>query len=83
MKATGIVRRIDELGRIVVPKEMRTQLGIACDDPVEFYVEGENIIIRKYTPHCFFCGREDNVVEFKDKKICKVCLDEIKSGVSV
>ena len=78
MKSTGIVRNIDELGRIVVPKEIRQRLGIAKNDPVEIYVEGDNIILRKYTPVCHFCGTEENVTAFKGKNVCLACVAEIK-----
>ena len=80
MKSTGIVRNIDELGRIVVPKEMRKKMDIANSDPVEIYVEGDKIILTKYQPSCTFCGSEDGVVEFKGKKICSACIEEIKRG---
>lgn len=78
MKSTGIVRHVDELGRIVVPKEMRKKMGIANSDPVEFYVDGDKIILTKYVPSCSFCGSDNDVEEFKGKKICRACLDEIK-----
>lgn len=78
MKSTGIVRHIDELGRIVVPKEMRNKMDIASSDPVEIYVEGDKIILTKYHPCCNFCGSEDDVSSFKGKKICRACLEEIK-----
>ena len=81
MKSTGIVRNVDELGRIVVPKEMRKKMGIANSDPVEIYVEGDKIILTKYTPSCHFCASEENVTEFKGKKICRACLDEIKNTI--
>ena len=55
MKSTGIVRNVDELGRIVIPKEMRTSLGIKNSDPIEIYVEGDKIILKKYHPKCIFC----------------------------
>lgn len=79
MKSTGIVRNIDELGRVVVPKELRKKLGIANTDPVEIYVEGEKIILTKYHPACHFCGSVDNVVEFKDKIVCKTCINELSN----
>ena len=79
MKSTGIVRHIDELGRIVVPKEMRMKMDIASSDPVEIYVEGNKIILTKYHPCCNFCGSENDVVNFKGKKICRECLEEIKN----
>jgi len=79
MKSTGIVRNIDELGRIVVPKEIRTQQGIANNDPVEIYTEGDKIILTKYRPVCHFCGASENVLDFKGKKICLACTEEIKN----
>lgn len=80
MKSTGIVRNIDELGRIVVPKEMRKKMDIANSDPVEIYVDGDKIILTKYQPSCIFCGSEDEVIEFKGKKLCALCIEEIKKG---
>ena len=80
MKATGIVRNIDELGRIVIPKEMRRVMDIASSDPIEIYVDGDKIILTKYHPCCSFCGGENGVIEFKGKKICSACLDEIKNA---
>ena len=78
MKSTGIVRNIDELGRIVVPKEIRQRLGIANTDPVEIFVEDDKIILTKYTPVCHFCGSSEEIVGFKGKNICSVCIKEIK-----
>ena len=78
MKSTGIVRNIDELGRIVVPKELRKQLGIANTDPVEIYMEEDKIIIKKYVPVCHFCGKTHGIVMFKEKNICADCIAEIK-----
>ena len=78
MKSTGIVRNIDELGRIVVPKEIRQRLGIAKNDPVENFVDNESIILRKYTPVCHFCGGSENLHTFKDKNICHSCIEELK-----
>ena len=80
MKKIGIVRNIDELGRIVIPKEMRTQMDIACGDPVEISTEGNKIILSKFSPRCLFCGEDANVSLFKGKKICKSCIAEIKSS---
>jgi transcriptional pleiotropic regulator of transition state genes len=78
MKSTGIVRNIDELGRIVVPKEIRKQLGISATDPVEIFTEGERIILMKYAPVCHFCGSAESLYEFKGKKICTSCIGEIQ-----
>lgn len=77
MKSTGIVRNVDELGRIVIPKEMRKKMDIANSDPVEIYVDGDKIILTKYNPSCCFCASDSEILEFKGKKICKACLDEI------
>ncbi len=77
MKSTGIVRKIDELGRLVLPKELRKTLQIAHEDPIEIYVEGESIILKKYQPCCIFCGNAENLVDFSSKKICKDCAETI------
>lgn len=78
MKSTGIVRNIDELGRIVVPKEMRKKMNISSSDPVEIYVEGDKIILTKYREVCVFCASSDNISDFKGKKVCASCLEELK-----
>lgn len=80
MKATGIVRKVDELGRVVIPIELRRTLGIAERDALEIYTDQDRIILRKYEPTCtcIFCGNADDVVLFKGKNICKNCLDELK-----
>lgn len=78
MKATGIVRNVDELGRIVVPKEIRTKMDISCGDPVEIFVENDNVILRKYVPNCLFCSSAETVATYKGKKICKACLEQLK-----
>lgn len=77
MKSSGIVRHIDELGRIVVPKEMRKKLGIAACDPVEISSDGDRIIITKYSPVCHFCGSTEGITEFKEKNICSECISEL------
>ena len=79
MKATGIVRHVDELGRIVIPKEMRRNMEILCNDPLEIYVEDDKIILRKYIPNCMFCDSTTSLCDVKGRRICKKCLDEIKS----
>lgn len=78
LKSTGIVRKVDELGRVVIPIELRRTLGIDIKDPVEIYVDGENIILKKYQPACIFCDSADNVVTFKGKNVCMNCLREIR-----
>ena len=74
MKTTGIVRNIDELGRVVIPKEIRKNLGISNNDPIEFYVEDDRIILRKFESFCHFCGNNERLIDYKNKRICEVCL---------
>ena len=78
MKSTGIVRKVDELGRIVLPIEMRRTLDIAEKDALEIYVEGSSVILRKYKPSCIFCDTSKDVTEFKGKNVCPKCLKELK-----
>lgn len=77
MKSTGIVRNIDELGRMVVPKEIRERLGIANNDPVEIFVRDDEIIMKKYFPVCHFCGSKESLTLFKGKNICTECRTEL------
>lgn len=77
MKSTGIVRKVDELGRIVLPIELRRTLDIAERDPLEIYVDGSSIILKKYLPACIFCGESRDVVNFKGKNVCPECLKEL------
>jgi looped-hinge helix DNA binding domain, AbrB family len=79
MKSTGITRKVDELGRVVIPIELRRTLQIEEKDPLEIYVDGERIILKKYEPGCIFCSNADGVRSFKDKHICSACLDLLKN----
>lgn len=78
MKSTGYVRKLDMLGRLVVPMEIRKTLDINENDKLEFYVENSSIIIKKFIPVCDFCGAEDDLEIFHDKPICKKCIEELK-----
>lgn len=78
MKATGVVRKVDTLGRIVIPMELRRTFDINVEDPLEIFVDGEQIILKKYQPACIFCGEGNDVVDYKGKKVCKHCLEELK-----
>ena len=80
MKATGIVRNIDELGRIVIPRELRRKMDMPEGSSVEIFTEDGKICLRKFYKGCHFCGMNDGVVEFKEKLICKSCLDELKAN---
>lgn len=78
MKSTGIVRKVDELGRIVLPIELRRTLDIAERDALEIYVDGASIVLRKYQPACVFCGDSKDVSVFKGKNVCADCLRELQ-----
>ena len=78
MKSTGIVRRIDELGRIVLPIEIRKNLSLASRDAVEIFVNEDTIVLKKYEPACIFCGSLDNASLFKGRIICDKCLAELR-----
>lgn len=78
MKATGIVRKVDELGRIVLPIELRRNLNIEEKDSLEIFLDGENIVLKKYELSCVFCGNTENVRLYKDKTICEGCIKELK-----
>ena len=77
MKSTGIIRRMDELGRVVIPIEIRNQFNIAEKDPMEIYVDGSSIVLKKFEPNCIFCGNTKNLLEYKDKLICEKCSKKI------
>ncbi len=77
MKSTGIVRKVDELGRIVLPIELRRTLDIAEKDSLEIYVDGPSIVLKKYQPSCVFCDDAKDVVSFKGKNICTRCIREL------
>ena len=74
MKSTGIVRKVDELGRIVLPIELRRTLGIEEKDRIEIFVDGESIILRKYQPACIFCDNAKDIINYKGKHICPDCI---------
>ena len=78
MKTTGIVRQMDSLGRIVLPIELRRTLDIAQKDSLEIYVEGNQIILKKYEPTCIFCENSRDIVSFKGKNVCPACRKELK-----
>lgn len=78
MKSTGVVRRIDELGRIVLPKEIRRTLGIDEKDPLEIFVEEDRIVLTRYNEICTFCGSEKDLKKFKGKNVCAKCVKSLK-----
>jgi len=78
MKSTGIVRKVDELGRIVLPIELRRTLDIGEKDALEIYVDGTSIVLKKFKPTCVFCDSAKDIQVFKGKNICPKCLKEIR-----
>ncbi len=79
MKSTGVVRKIDELGRIVLPIEIRNNLDIKSRDAVEIFVDEDKIVLKKYEPACVFCGNAADVEQFGGKLVCRNCIDKIKN----
>ena len=79
MKATGVVREVDSLGRFVIPKEIRKNLEIETFSSLEIFTEGDKIILKKYNPTCIFCGELDEMTTFQGKPMCKRCIQKIAS----
>ena len=79
---TGIVRHIDELGRIVIPIEIRKRFGLAEKDPVEFSVRGETILLSKPQSACVFCGSDDALEEHRGRSVCRPCIGELAGSAS-
>lgn len=77
MKSTGIVRKVDELGRIVLPIELRRTLDIGEKDDLEIYVEGNNIILKKHHSSCIFCGMSTDIVNYMEKNVCRSCMNKL------
>lgn len=77
MKSTGIVRKVDELGRIVLPIELRRTLDIEEKDSLEIYMDGSSIVLKKFQPACIFCDSEKDIIEFRGKNICPRCFQEM------
>jgi len=80
MKSTGIVRKVDELGRVVLPIELRRNLDIEEKDALEIYVDGNSVILKKYEPDCIFCGTAKDVTTYKGKNICAACMNDLKKA---
>lgn len=81
MKSTGIVRKVDELGRIVLPIEMRRTLDIVEKDTLEVYVEGDSIILRKYQDACVFCDSVRDLISYKGRCVCPDCISFLNSRI--
>jgi transcriptional pleiotropic regulator of transition state genes len=77
MKPAGIVRKLDQLGRIVLPKSLRKRYQMNVGVPVEILVQGDHIILERYRPKCVFCSSMEQVIQFKEKYICGICAKEL------
>ena len=78
MKSTGMIRKVDEMGRVVIPKEIRTHLNIENNvDSFEIYMEGDKVILQKYRPTCVFCDSFIETVDFEDHTVCKKCIEKL------
>ena len=78
MKATGIVRNVDSLGRVVIPIELRRKLGIEVQDSMEIFMDGDLIILKNYQPLCIFCGKDKGLKRVFGKNVCEECVEELK-----
>ena len=78
MKSTGVVRKVDELGRIVLPIEIRKVLEIKQGDAIEIFTDNDKIVLQKYQPACIFCNDVDNIVYFNGKRVCSACIAKLK-----
>jgi len=79
MKSTGIVRKVDELGRIVLPIELRRTLDIAEKDSLEIYTDGTSIVLKKYQPSCVFCDESKDIRAFRGKNVCTKCVQQLQA----
>ena len=77
MKSTGIIRKVDDLGRIVLPIELRRTLDIAERDELEIFMEDDRIVLRKYEPACVFCSSEQGLISYRGKNVCQECARKI------
>lgn len=77
MKPVGVVRKVDQLGRIVLPKSLRKRYSMNEGDPVEILVQEDHIILERYKPRCVFCASVDHTIEYKSRHICRACQSEM------
>ena len=83
MKSTGIVRKVDELGRVVLPIELRRTLNISYKDSLEIFTDNNMVVLRKYEPSCIFCGSATNVVNYKGRNICPECIAHMQYDIRI
>lgn len=80
MKPADCICKIDKLGRVLIPKNLRQKLDLAVDDPIEVFTDGDALVLRKYRKRCAFCGSEENIISFKEKYICSSCISELSKS---
>ena len=80
MKSTGIIRKVDELGRIVLPIEIRRTLDIAERDELEIYMDGDRIVLQKYEPSCVFCSSSNELTNYRGKNVCRECIKSMNEA---
>ena len=83
MKATGVVRRVDELGRVVLPCELRRIMHIKDRDSLEVFVDGDRIVLKKYEPACTFTGSADELIDYKGRKVSKLAIQEMAQAAGL
>ena len=80
MKATGITKQIDPLGRLLIPKTIRKALNVEENDTIEFFLKNDNeVILKKYEIACTFCGAKEDLLTFEDRKLCTACIEKLKN----
>ena len=77
MKSTGIIRKVDDLGRIVLPIELRRTLDLSERDELEIYMEDDRIILQKFDPSCVFCGSLRGLIQYRKKNVCQECVKKL------
>lgn len=78
MKPAGFICKIDKLGRVVIPKPLRTKYDLNIDDAIELFTEPDAIVMKKYAMSCIFCSGGENLIEFKGKTVCENCMKELR-----
>jgi AbrB family transcriptional regulator, transcriptional pleiotropic regulator of transition state genes len=81
MKATGIVRHLDDVGRLILPKELRQIMGFEVGTALEIFTDGDTVLIKRYEPLCVFCGRGESLVEHHGRRVCKICRGDLSATI--
>ena len=82
MNYTGYVRQIDPVGRLVLPMDIRMKLGLTNKAFVEFFIDGNTVVLRKYHPACIFCDSADDIVQLGEKNVCKKCIEKLNAAAA-